>query len=81
MKRLRYLLVAAVCLSCITLLGASPIGAQDQVTVTIWHTYNEVGPETQMLTETLIPAFEASNTRTSRSKRSPTLTTVSARRC
>lgn len=34
--------------------------AQDApVTVTLWHTYNEVGPETQMLTETLIPQFEA----------------------
>ncbi len=61
MKRLRYLVIAAVCASCIALLGASPIAAQDQVTVTIWHTYNEVGPETQMLTETLIPAFEAAH--------------------
>lgn len=60
MKRLRYLFIAAVCV-CITLVGASVIGAQDQVTVTMWHTYNEVGPETQMLTETLIPAFEAAH--------------------
>jgi multiple sugar transport system substrate-binding protein len=60
MKRLRYLLIAVVCMS-ITLLGTSSIGAQDQVTVTMWHTYNEVGPETQMLTETLIPAFEAAH--------------------
>lgn len=58
MKRLRYLFITAVCVS-ITLLGTSVIGAQDQITVTMWHTYNEVGPETQMLTETLIPAFEA----------------------
>ncbi len=61
MKRLRYLLIAALCASCITLFGVSPLAAQDQVTVTIWHTYNEVGPETQMLTETLIPAFEAAH--------------------
>lgn len=58
MKRLRFLLIVAVCVSCITLLGAFPIGAQDQVTITIWHTYNEVGPETQMLS-TLISVFES----------------------
>lgn len=29
------------------------------VTLTFWHTYNETSPENQMLSETLIPAFEA----------------------
>lgn len=33
--------------------------AQDEpVTITIWHTYNEVGPENTTLVETLIPMFE-----------------------
>jgi len=34
--------------------------AQDEpVTITFWHTYNEVSAENQMLTETVIPMFEA----------------------
>lgn len=33
--------------------------AQDQVTITFWHTYNEVSPENATLTDTLIPMFEA----------------------
>lgn len=42
------------------LLATSLAQAQDEpVTVTLWHTYNEVSPENQMLTETLIPSFEA----------------------
>ena len=42
------------------LLATTLVQAQEEpVTITLWHTYNEVGPETQMLTETLIPAFEA----------------------
>jgi multiple sugar transport system substrate-binding protein len=33
--------------------------AQDEpVTITFWHTYNEVSAENEMLTETLIPMFE-----------------------
>jgi multiple sugar transport system substrate-binding protein len=32
---------------------------QDVVTITFWHTYNETSPENTMLTETLIPMFEA----------------------
>jgi multiple sugar transport system substrate-binding protein len=34
--------------------------AQDEpVTITFWHTYNEVSPENQTLTDVLIPMFEA----------------------
>jgi multiple sugar transport system substrate-binding protein len=41
-------------------LGVVQIGAaQDPVTITFWHTYNEVSPENQTLVETLIPMFEA----------------------
>jgi multiple sugar transport system substrate-binding protein len=32
--------------------------AQEKVTINFWHTYNEVSPENEMLTETLIPMFE-----------------------
>jgi multiple sugar transport system substrate-binding protein len=36
--------------------------AQDEpVTITFWHTYNEVSPENAMLVETLIPMFEEQN--------------------
>lgn len=35
--------------------------AQEPVTITFWHTYNEVSPENQTLVETLIPQFEAEN--------------------
>lgn len=37
------------------------IQAQDPVTITFWHTYNEVSPENQTLVDTLIPLFEASH--------------------
>jgi multiple sugar transport system substrate-binding protein len=33
--------------------------AQEPVTITFWHTYNEVSPENQTLVETVIPMFEA----------------------
>jgi multiple sugar transport system substrate-binding protein len=33
--------------------------AQEPVTVTFWHTYNEVSPEHETLVEVLIPLFEA----------------------
>ncbi len=33
--------------------------AQEPVTITFWHTYNEVSPEHQTLVDTLIPKFEA----------------------
>ncbi|MCB9449810.1 MAG: extracellular solute-binding protein [Anaerolineaceae bacterium] len=33
--------------------------AQEPVTITFWHTYNEVSPENQTLVDTLIPMFEA----------------------
>jgi multiple sugar transport system substrate-binding protein len=33
--------------------------AQDPVTITFWHTYNEVSPENETLVDTLIPLFEA----------------------
>lgn len=51
-------LVLAVLL---VLLVTVPTGfAQEEpVTITIWHTYNEVSPENQTLVETLIPIFEA----------------------
>jgi multiple sugar transport system substrate-binding protein len=52
MKRL--LIIAALLL----LLGAVPTLAQEPVTITFWHTYNEVSPENQTLIETLIPMFE-----------------------
>ncbi len=35
--------------------------AQDTTTITIWHTYNQVSPENDMLTKTLIPEFEAAH--------------------
>lgn len=40
-------------------LGLSAAHAQDKVTITFWHTYNEVSPENQTLVDTLIPMFEA----------------------
>src|SRR5947209_7585648 len=43
------------------LLVTSAVFAQNQVTITIWHTYNEVSPENDMLTNTLIPEFEQQN--------------------
>lgn len=45
----------------LALLTASLTTAQEPVTITFWHTYNEVGPENQALTEVLIPLFEAEN--------------------
>lgn len=41
------------------LVSASATFAQEPVTITFWHTYNEVSPENQTLTEVLIPIFEA----------------------
>jgi len=42
------------------LLALVPVSfAQDKVTLTFWHTYNEVSPENKTLVETLIPKFEA----------------------
>jgi multiple sugar transport system substrate-binding protein len=59
MKRLRTLLIAVVG---VALLSALPLAAQDEpVTITFWHTYNEVSPENETLVETLIPMFEAQN--------------------
>src|SRR5215207_7908483 len=59
MKRLRTLLVAAAATA---LLSALPIAAQDEpVTITFWHTYNEVSPENDTLVNTLIPMFEEQN--------------------
>lgn len=44
----------------VALVPLSVAVAQDEpVTVTFWHTYNEVSAENQMLTETVIPMFEA----------------------
>jgi multiple sugar transport system substrate-binding protein len=44
----------------IGLLFAAQISlAQEPVTITFWHTYNEVSPENETLVETLIPMFEA----------------------
>src|SRR5215207_6784301 len=42
------------------LLAIVPVSsAQEPVTITFWHTYNEVSPENETLAETLIPMFEA----------------------
>ena len=43
------------------LVVTSAAAAQDKITITIWHTYNEVSPENDMLTKTLIPEFEQQN--------------------
>src|SRR5215207_6697165 len=44
----------------IGLLFAAQISlAQEPVTITFWHTYNQVSPENEALVETLIPMFEA----------------------
>lgn len=43
------------CLLATPALAASP----STVTITFWHTYNEVSPENEMLVRTLIPTFEA----------------------
>jgi multiple sugar transport system substrate-binding protein len=51
-KILLVLMQVALCL------GVGVVTAQEPVTITLWHTYNEVSPENQMLTETLIPIFE-----------------------
>ncbi len=49
-------------LAALMLLAVVPIiQAQDPVTITFWHTYNEVSPENQTLVDTLIPAFEAAH--------------------
>ena len=57
MSKMRNLLLAAVI--GVLLLVTSVALAQDQaVTITLWHTYNEVSPENDMLTKTLIPEFE-----------------------
>jgi multiple sugar transport system substrate-binding protein len=42
----------------IALLSVGIAQAQEPVTITFWHTYNEVSPENEMLVETLIPMFE-----------------------
>lgn len=42
----------------VLLLAASTSVADDEVTITFWHTYNEIGPENQTLVEVLIPMFE-----------------------
>lgn len=49
----------AVLLALLSLLFVVQIGsAQEPVTITFWHTYNEVSAENQTLVETLIPMFE-----------------------
>ncbi|MCB9459689.1 MAG: extracellular solute-binding protein [Anaerolineaceae bacterium] len=42
----------------VLLLVAPAAIAQEPVTITFWHTYNEVSPENQTLTDVLIPLFE-----------------------
>lgn len=39
-------------------LSVGLVAAQEPVTITFWHTYNEISAENSMLTETLIPLFE-----------------------
>lgn len=41
--------------------GTATVGAQEPVTLTFWHTYNEQSPENDTLTGTLIPSFEAAH--------------------
>lgn len=44
----------------LVLLVAAPAAlAQEPVTLTFWHTYNEISPENQTLSDVLIPLFEA----------------------
>lgn len=58
--RFRRLILFALALA--TFVPFTVAFAQDeQVTVTFWHTYNEVSPENQTLTEVLIPLFEESH--------------------
>ncbi len=59
MLRLRTLLIIVASVALAVMIGAAPLAAQDQVTIKLWHTYNEVGPENDTLVNTLIPMFEA----------------------
>jgi multiple sugar transport system substrate-binding protein len=53
--------LAAVLVVAALAAGTGGTAAQDPVTLTFWHTYNEQSPENDTLTGTLIPAFEAAN--------------------
>jgi len=53
-----FLLLAIVALVLVT---STALAQSQAVTITIWHTYNEVSPENDMLTKTLIPEFEQQN--------------------
>jgi multiple sugar transport system substrate-binding protein len=46
-------------LALLALLATSVSYAQGPVTITFWHTYNEVSPEHETLVDVLIPLFEA----------------------
>jgi len=51
-------IILAVLLALFVVVPAA-IAQSEPVTITFWHTYNEVSPENQTLVETLIPMFEA----------------------
>jgi len=53
--------LAAVLVVAAMAAGTGGVAAQDPVTLTFWHTYNEQSPENDTLTGTLIPAFEAAH--------------------
>lgn len=57
MRRLHLVLALALVL----LTSTAVQGAARTVTITFWHAYNEVSPENEMLTKTLIPMFEAAH--------------------
>jgi multiple sugar transport system substrate-binding protein len=51
-------LVFLIVLSLVLVCSISVSSAQEPVTITFWHTYNEVSPENQTLVDVLIPMFE-----------------------
>jgi multiple sugar transport system substrate-binding protein len=42
----------------VSLWVATSVYAQEPVTITFWHTYNEISPENETISEVLIPIFE-----------------------
>ncbi len=58
---MRKVLLLAVIVAALLVTSVAVLAQDEPVTITFWHTYNQTSPENQMLTETLIPAFEAAN--------------------
>ncbi len=56
-NKLALLIVLTLVLVC----SLSVSSAQETVTITFWHTYNEISPENQTLVDVLIPIFEEQN--------------------